>query len=126
MINRCPSVAIGFKTPEELWCRTPPNYEHLGIFGCVAFAHVNQGKLEPRARRCMFLGYPEGVKGYKLWFQDEKSVKCIISRDVTFKETEMYMNGSSTLSMKPGENFGKETEIEVELQDNSGSDQVKK
>ena len=62
LINRCPSTATGFKIPEELWCKTPPNYEHLRIFGCVAFAHVNQGKLEPRAKRCMFLEYPEGVK----------------------------------------------------------------
>ncbi|GJX52732.1 hypothetical protein Tco_0281101 [Tanacetum coccineum] len=38
----------------------PPNYEMLRIFGCVAYSYVNQGKLKPRAIKCIFLGYPDG------------------------------------------------------------------
>lgn len=26
-----------------------------------------QGKLEPRALKSVYLGYPKGVKGYKIW-----------------------------------------------------------
>ena len=37
----------------------------------------------------MFLGYPEGVKGYKLWCTNLKPPKAIISRDVVFNEAEM-------------------------------------
>lgn len=67
LVNRCSSMAIGFKTPEEVWSGTPANYENLRIFGCPTYAHVNNGKLEPRAIKCIFLGYLDGVKGYKLW-----------------------------------------------------------
>lgn len=80
-------MAIGFKTPKEVWSGTPANYENLRIFGCPAYTHVNNGKLEPRAIKCIFLGYPDGVKGYKLWCLITR--KCLISKDVTFNEAEM-------------------------------------
>ncbi|KAK3002024.1 hypothetical protein RJ639_021170 [Escallonia herrerae] len=59
------------------------------IFNCPAYAHVNDGKLEPRAKKCIFLGYANGVKGYRLWCLDSKSSKFLISRDVTFDESSM-------------------------------------
>ena len=39
----------------------------------------------------MFVGYPEGVKGYKLWKLESGETRCIISRDVTFDESRMTM-----------------------------------
>jgi len=44
-----------------------PNLEHLWVLGFIAYTYVKQGKSEPRAKRCLFVGYPNGVKGYKLW-----------------------------------------------------------
>ena len=79
------------KIPEEVWSSVVPSFKNLRIFGCVAYAHINQGKLEPRAMKCLFIGYHERVKGYKLWYTDGKVSKMIISRDVIFRELEMYM-----------------------------------
>ncbi|GJW05230.1 retrotransposon protein, putative, ty1-copia subclass [Tanacetum coccineum] len=67
LINRSPSTALEKKTPMDLWSGHPANYEMLRIFGCVAYSQVNQGKLKPGAIKRIFLGYPEGVKGYRLW-----------------------------------------------------------
>ncbi|RVW33033.1 Retrovirus-related Pol polyprotein from transposon TNT 1-94 [Vitis vinifera] len=90
LVNRSPSTAIDFKTPQEVWSGKPSNYSGLKIFGCPAYAHVSDGKLEPRAMKCIFLGYATGVKGYRLWCTEDRTPKFIISRDVTFDESAMF------------------------------------
>ncbi|GKB73427.1 retrotransposon protein, putative, ty1-copia subclass, partial [Tanacetum coccineum] len=65
LINRSPLRAIEKNTPMEMWSGHPSDYGMLRIFGCVAYPHDKQGKLEPRAIKCILLGYPEGVKGDK-------------------------------------------------------------
>ncbi|KAG8501173.1 hypothetical protein CXB51_003270 [Gossypium anomalum] len=113
LINRSPSVAIEKKTPQEVWSGNPANYSDLKIFGCPAYAHVNNGKLEPRSIKCVFLGYKAGVKGYKLWCPENR--KVVISRDVVFDETAMLPN----LSLKDCSN--KENQKQVEHQINTES-----
>ena len=73
----------------EVWSDQPTSYENLRVLGCIAYAHVRQDKLELRALKCIFIGYPEVVKGYILWCLEPGYKKCLISRDVIFKETEM-------------------------------------
>ena len=92
LINRSPSTVIDKKNPKEVWSGTPTSYFDLKIFDCPAYAHVNNGKLEPRSRKCVFLGYMSGVKGYKLWCPELK--KIIVSRSVIFDETSMLHNSS--------------------------------
>ncbi|GJZ88309.1 retrovirus-related pol polyprotein from transposon TNT 1-94 [Tanacetum coccineum] len=116
LINRSPSTALEKKTPMDLWSGHPANYEMLRIFGCVAYSHVNQGKLKPRAIKCIFLGYPDGVKGYRLWRLDDVKPKIIISRDVVFNESLMYKD---TLKGVGAADSRKEVEFEVELQGSS-------
>nr|KYP51414.1 Retrovirus-related Pol polyprotein from transposon TNT 1-94 [Cajanus cajan] len=92
LVNRSPSTAIGLKTPQEVWSGKPSDYSGLRIFGCLAYAHVNDDKLESRAMKCIFLGYPTGVKGYidygVLKITEQK--KFVLSKDVTFNESAMF------------------------------------
>lgn len=88
LINRLPAAANGGKTPIEIWKGThATDYDSLHIFGCPAYYHAKESKLDPRAKKAKFLGFSTGVKGYRLWCIESK--KVIISRDVTFKESEM-------------------------------------
>ena len=57
LVNRPPDTSIDFQFSEEVWSGNPIDYSTLIIFGCPVFAHVNDGKLDPRAVKCMFLGY---------------------------------------------------------------------
>lgn len=69
-----------------MWSGHPPNLSNLRVFGCVAYANEKGGKLDNRAKKCLFLGYLHGVKGYRLWSLEKNDEICFISRDVTFDE----------------------------------------
>nr|GEU78596.1 hypothetical protein [Tanacetum cinerariifolium] len=90
LINRPPSRAIEKKTPMEMWSGHLSDYRMLRIFGCVAYPHDKQGKLEPRAVKCVLLGYLDGVKGYRLYRLDDESSKIVTSKNVVFYESVMY------------------------------------
>ncbi|GKU92526.1 hypothetical protein SLEP1_g6239 [Rubroshorea leprosula] len=77
LVNRSPSTTIGLKTPEELW----------------------DGKLEPRAVKCIFLRYASGVKGYRLWCV-QKSPRFLMSRDVTFDEFAMLQKAKGSQQLQ--------------------------
>ena len=89
LINRTPSVSIGFKIPEEVWSGVKVKFTHLKRFGCVAYVHTVQDKMSPRAIKGIFMGYPQGTKGYRVCLGDEG--KSSISRNVVFDENVIYM-----------------------------------
>jgi len=90
VINRSPSTVIDLKTPMEMWNGKPADYSSLHIFGCLVYVMYNSQerlKLDPKSRKCIFLGYADNVKGYRLW--DPTAHKVVVSRDVTFAENEL-------------------------------------
>ena len=67
LINRLPSAVIGGKTPMEMWSeKHAQDYDSLCIFRCPAYYHVKDGKLDPHARKVIFVGFKGGIKGFKL------------------------------------------------------------
>jgi hypothetical protein len=86
MVNMSPSSTLVDKTPNELWSGKKPSVENLKVFGCDAFVHVpkeKRSKLDKKEVKCIFIGYKEGMKGYKLW--DPASRKIVYIQDVVFK-----------------------------------------
>ncbi|KAK4404587.1 Retrovirus-related Pol polyprotein from transposon TNT 1-94 [Sesamum angolense] len=83
-----PSVPLSGKIPECVWTDSDVNLSSLRIFGCSAFALSHGDKLDPRSQKCVFIGYPDGVKGYRLWLRSQPGFKVLISRDVIFNESE--------------------------------------
>uniref|UniRef100_A0A1J3ITH4 Retrovirus-related Pol polyprotein from transposon TNT 1-94 n=1 Tax=Noccaea caerulescens TaxID=107243 RepID=A0A1J3ITH4_NOCCA len=96
LINRTPNSTIGFQLPEERWSGQKPDLTHLRRFGCTAYVHTIQEKISPRAVKGTFLGYPFGVKGYRVWLPEEG--KCTTSRNVVFREDEVYKDLNSSSS----------------------------
>ncbi|RVX10633.1 Retrovirus-related Pol polyprotein from transposon TNT 1-94 [Vitis vinifera] len=65
LINRMPSRILDFQTPCQILLQSFPNTRLIStipfkVFGCSTFVHVHQqhrDKLDPRALKCIFLGY---------------------------------------------------------------------
>jgi transposase InsO family protein len=85
--NRVPTRALNGKTPHEAWTGNKPRVGHMRVFGSLAYAHLpkqGRNKLALRARKCVFVGYAQDAKAYRLW--DIKANKIVVSRDVDFWE----------------------------------------
>lgn len=83
--NRCPSRSLGGKTPFEKWTGKVPNVSHFQEFGSQVFTlnrEPTKGKLDPRSKKGIFVGYSNESKGYRIWLPDEKRID--IARDVKF------------------------------------------
>ena len=91
VINRSPSAAIKSKTPYEMLNNVKPNVEHFKIFGCESFVHIpkdERSKLDSKSKKCIFLGYANKKKGFRLY--DDVNKKILHSRDVIFNEEKMF------------------------------------
>ena len=68
-----------------------PDVSNLKVFGCLAFAHIPKSqckKFDEKSKKTVFVGYPQGTKGYKLFDLSTKSFIC--SRYVTFAEERFH------------------------------------
>uniref|UniRef100_A0A2N9J0X3 CCHC-type domain-containing protein n=1 Tax=Fagus sylvatica TaxID=28930 RepID=A0A2N9J0X3_FAGSY len=69
---------------------------------------------EETSKKCIFLGFKKGVKGYKLW--DPVAQKVVISRDVVFDEKSMTkaFKEEKSQAVESSNNIGRST-VQVEL-----------
>ena len=91
LLNRSPSTTIGCLTPEEVWSTNVADYSVIKIFGCPYYVRVSDGKLDRKARKCMFLCYAQGERGYKLWYLELNSPVFI--REVMLMSLQCFWQG---------------------------------
>jgi hypothetical protein len=78
-------------TPYEAWYEKKPNVNHFRVLRCVSYVHVvdqNRQKLDPKSESCIFVGYSEQSKAYRLYNPLTNSI--VVSRDVIFYEGGVY------------------------------------
>ena len=69
IVNHTPTKFLKNITPEEACSSIKPDVSHFRVFGSDAWAHIPNVKhkaLEPKSEKCIFVGYFEDVKGYRL------------------------------------------------------------
>ena len=91
--NCCPTSSLQNQIPYELWMKRKVQIKYFRIFGCVAYAReTTREKIYPNSRKCIFVGYPDHVKGYRIY--DPITEKVFNCRNVIFDESSL---GSSLL-----------------------------
>jgi hypothetical protein len=87
IMNRTPTAAVHGMTPEEKFTGKKPDVSHLRVFGCIAYVHVpdeKRSKLDPKAEKCIFIGYSSEQKGYRCFSPSTRKLQ--VSRDIVFDE----------------------------------------
>ena len=99
IINRTLSSGIALQTPRQKMHSffSLPHFPNLEprVFGCTVFIHIPKNlrtKLDPCAKRCVFVGYSEFKKGYRCY--DPHTKKLHVTLDASFRETEPHYSGN--------------------------------
>ncbi|XP_010412651.1 PREDICTED: uncharacterized protein LOC104698984 [Camelina sativa] len=105
LINQTPSSIQSGCSPYEILHKSKPDYDQLRVFGSACYVHRltrDKDKFGQRSRVCVFVGYPFGKKGWKVF--DIERNEFLVSCDVVFQEnvfTFATSHGSSPLSVPP-------------------------
>ena len=107
LLNCLPSRVLQQSTPIDCLQQFFPHVSLrtnliLHVFGCVCFAlncRIPRDKLDPRALRCIFIGYSSTQKGYRCYYPPSR--RFFITKDATFDESMPYYPSPTTSSSHP-------------------------
>ena len=96
LINRLPTKSLDLKSPLEILENRFPDVRlktglPVKIFGCVVYVHNpvhKNNKWSTKALKCVFLGYSQTQKGYKVYHPISR--KYLVTKDVIFDEKSFY------------------------------------
>ena len=85
--NRVTHSSMKTKTPVEAYFGHKLDVSNLWVFGSTAWARIPLDKrrdLQPQSIECLFIGYPNELKGFNILDIETKYI--IIERSVKFNE----------------------------------------
>eukprot|EP01018_Ginkgo_biloba_P029520 Gb_22659 [translate_table: standard] len=106
--NRTPHSAVQGVTLEEAWSKRKPRVDHFTVFGSPAWAHIPDEKrktMEKKSEPCIFVGYCEDVKSYRLLVPGTQEV--IFRRNIQIEERSLACMPSSSTSSLPSTSTSK-------------------
>ncbi|MCO5550513.1 hypothetical protein L7F22_004000 [Adiantum nelumboides] len=86
-MRRTPTEIVHDMISEEKFTRNKPDVLHFKVFGCIVYVHVPdelRTKLDPKAEKCVFIGYSGEQKCYKCY--NHVTCQVRVSKDVIFDE----------------------------------------
>ncbi|GKE89091.1 retrotransposon protein, putative, ty1-copia subclass, partial [Tanacetum coccineum] len=90
ILNMVPTKKVE-KTPYEVWHGQAPKMSYLKVWGCEALVKrdtlTKPNKIEPRALKCIFVGYPKETMDYSFYYPPEN--KVFVARNAEFFENEV-------------------------------------
>jgi len=87
IINMLPTPVLNDFSPHEMFYKIAANFNQLKVFGSLCYSSTlptNRKRCDPRASKCVFIGFKTGIKGYVSLNIQSKEI--FVSRDVVFYE----------------------------------------
>ena len=111
-LNRAPSKSVE-TTPYEVWYGKKPKISFLKVWGCEAYVKkLLPDKLETKAEKCVFIGYPKETIGYTFYHRSEGKIfvakngsfleKEFLSKEVSGRKVELTEIDESTIEVESG------------------------
>src|SRR5882757_451652 len=102
--NKSLTSALPDQTPFEAFYGTKPDLSMLRVWGCTAYVLIQRdkrplGSLGSHMEKCVFIGYPQGYKGWK--FYNPVTKKVIISERADFDERFFMLQRQSVPHLPP-------------------------
>jgi hypothetical protein len=102
--NRFTTAVLQGVTPHEAFLGTKPDLSHLCVWGCTAYVLIQRdkrplGSLGAHMEKCIFIGYPQGYKGWK--FYNPQTKKAVISECADFDEHFFMLQRHSVPQLPP-------------------------
>lgn len=125
VLNKTGTSSVPDKTPYELWHKKIVPIDNLKVFGSTVYTHIpkeKRKKLDKKAEKCIFVGYSENVKGYRVYNPENRCVKLV--RDVYFNEKDVvssFENGQNA-EIDVAEREEGEIVIRLSLKENVNDD----
>lgn len=88
VLNRSGTSTVKGSTPFELWYGQKADIQHFRTFGTQVFVHIpkqQRRKLDAKSKQCIFVGYDDNVKGYRVLNANNR---VEVARDVRFMSDE--------------------------------------
>ena len=79
------------KTPFECWFDRKSDVSNLTVFGCLSYVDIPDSQhrmLDQKSLKTIFVGYPQGTKGHKLYDLNYK--RFLRSRNVIVLEDKFH------------------------------------
>ena len=86
-----PTPVLNYSSPHEMLYKTTPDFNGLKVFGSLCYASTlstNKKKIDPRASKCVFIGFKRETKGCVLL--NIQSRNFCVSRYVVFYEKKKF------------------------------------
>ncbi len=77
LISRSPTKTVEGKTLFEAWFGRKPSVKHFRVFVCTVYKHIpkdERKKLDPKAKKCIFLGYSTQRRGSRLYEVESRRI----------------------------------------------------
>ena len=108
-------------TLEERYTGVRSDESCLKVFGCIAYVHIPyelRTKLDPKAKKCIFIGYSLEQKGYRCYNPVTRQIR--VSRDVVFDELNSWYGAQKCIQDDVEKEYVLEKGVQQESQKLSG------